>query len=80
MLETLFTIIIFILMFVWSSLIFILANIDRIFKEDDSMDKNVIKVKADKDGKYFITLYGTRYQIVLEETKPATKPAKADKE
>ncbi len=44
------------------------------------MDKNVIKVKPDKDGKIFITLYGTRYQIVVEDTKPATKPAKADKE
>lgn len=44
------------------------------------MDKNVIMVKPDKDGKIFITLYGTRYQILIEDTKPATKPAKADKE
>lgn len=39
---------------------------------------NIIEVIPDKDGKIFITLYGTRYQIVVKE-KPATKPAKADK-
>ena len=42
------------------------------------MDKNVINVTPDKDGKIFITLYGTKYQIVIKE-KPVTKPAKADK-
>ena len=34
----------------------------------------VIKVKPDKDGKIFITLYGTRYQIVVDvpqEPKPS---------
>lgn len=45
------------------------------------MEKNIIKVVPDKDGKIFITLYGTRYQIVVEEqpkpaNKPANKPAK----
>lgn len=39
--------------------------------------ENVIKVIPDKDGKLFITLYGTRYEIVIE--KPATKPAKTEK-
>lgn len=42
------------------------------------MDKNIIKVTPNKDGKIFITLYGTKYQIVIEE--PKTKPTKADKE
>lgn len=32
---------------------------------------NVIKVKPDKDGKVFITLYGTRYEIVIEQPKPS---------
>lgn len=39
---------------------------------------NVIKVTPDKDGKIFITLYGTKYQIVVEE--PVKKQAKVDKE
>ena len=44
------------------------------------MNKNIIEVTPDKDGKIFITLYGTRYQIVVkEQPKPATKPAKTDK-
>ena len=37
---------------------------------------NVIEVTPNKDGKIFITLYGTKYEIVVKETK---KPAKADK-
>lgn len=37
------------------------------------MDKNVIKVVPDKDGNIFITLYGTRYQIVVEKPAKATK-------
>ncbi len=41
------------------------------------MEKNIIKVVPDKDGKIFITLYGTRYQIVVEEQP---KPAKTDKQ
>ena len=36
---------------------------------------NVIEVKPDKEGKIFITLYGTRYQIVVKEDKKATKKA-----
>lgn len=38
------------------------------------MDKNIIEVTPDKNGKIFITLYGTRYQIVVKKPKPATKP------
>ena len=38
------------------------------------MDKNTIEVVPDKEGKIFITLYGTRYQIVIKE--PKNKPAK----
>lgn len=35
---------------------------------------HVIKVKPDKDGKVFITLYGDQYEIVVE------KPKKKDSE
>ena len=30
---------------------------------------NVINVTPDKDGKVFITLYGTRYEIVVNKPK-----------
>lgn len=37
---------------------------------------NVIKVTPNSKGEIFITLYGTKYQIVVEEpTKKATKKA-----
>ena len=39
---------------------------------------NVIKVTPNKDGKIFITLYGTKYEIVIE--KPAKTETKAEKE
>ena len=32
---------------------------------------HVIKVKPDKDGKVFITLYGDQYEIVVEKAKPS---------
>lgn len=32
---------------------------------------NVIKVKPDKDGRLFIILYGTKYEIIVEKEKPA---------
>ena len=34
---------------------------------------NVIKVTPDKDGKIFITLYGTKYEIIVEKPKPSKK-------
>lgn len=34
---------------------------------------NIIEVTPNKDGKLFITLYGTKYQIVVKEPKPAKK-------
>ena len=37
---------------------------------------NVIEVTPDKNGDVFITLYGTKYQIVVKEPKPE-KPKKA---
>lgn len=37
------------------------------------MEKNVIEVVPDKEGKIFITLYGTRYQIVVKE-QPKPQP------
>lgn len=36
--------------------------------------ENVIKVKPNKDGKIFITLYGTKYEIVIE--KPTVEKKK----
>lgn len=80
MLNTIISILVLIVMGVFSSIVFILANIDQIIKEDANMDKNIIEVTPDKDGKIFITLYGTRYQIVVkEQPKTVTKPAKTDK-
>ena len=35
----------------------------------------VIKVKPNEKGEIFITLFGTKYQIVVEET-PKAKPKK----
>lgn len=40
------------------------------------MVKNIIEVTPDSEGKLFIKLYGTRYQIVVKEQKPAKKTAK----
>ena len=38
---------------------------------------NVIKVVPNKDGKLFITLYGTKYEIVVEQPNEVEeKPAK----
>ncbi len=37
---------------------------------------NIIEVTPNKDGKIFITLYGTKYEIVIKEPK---KPAKKEK-
>ena len=37
---------------------------------------NVIEVTPDRNGDVFITLFGTRYQIVIKESKP-DKPKKA---
>lgn len=41
---------------------------------------NVIEVTPNKDGKIFIKLYGTTYQIVIKPAKTEQKPAKKDKE
>lgn len=77
MLNTILSIIIFLIVLAWASIMFFLANIDRLLKEDTNMT-NVIKVKPNKDGKIFITLYGTKYEIVVEEEKPVKKPAKTE--
>lgn len=34
---------------------------------------NIIEVTPDKDGKVFITLYGTKYQIIIKKPKPSKK-------
>lgn len=33
---------------------------------------NVIKVKPNEKGEIFITLYGTKYQIVIEKANKST--------
>lgn len=35
------------------------------------MNANVIEVTPDKDGRVFITLYGTKYEIKIKEPKPS---------
>ena len=45
-------------------------------EKEDVIMENIIKVVPDKDGKLFITLYGTLYQIVVNKT--AIIPEKAD--
>lgn len=45
------------------------------------MSANVIEVTPDKDGRVFITLYGTKYEIKVKEPKVTEpKPSKKDKE
>ena len=34
---------------------------------------NVIKVTPNENGEIFITLYGTKYQIIIEKKKPIKK-------
>lgn len=65
------------LMFVCASLSFLLANLKSFTKEDNIM-ANVIEVTPNKDGKIFITLYGTKYEIVIK--KPVKVETKAEKE
>ena len=43
------------------------------------MGVNVIKVQADKEGRIFITLYGTKYEIVIDKPKREVKGIKEDK-
>ena len=38
---------------------------------------NIIKVTPNKDGKLFITLYGTKYQIIVEQPKEEKQIKKA---
>lgn len=45
-------------------------------KKEALVMNNVIKVKPNSKGEIFITLYGTKYQIVVEEpAKETTKKA-----
>ena len=37
------------------------------------MTMNVIKVEPDKNGRIFITLFGTKYEIVIEKPKKETQ-------
>ena len=43
----------------------------RFYKGGITVNAQVINVTPDKDGKIFITLYGTKYQIVVDEPKPS---------
>ena len=40
------------------------------------MLENVITVTPDKDGKIFITLFGTKYAIVIKDGKETTPKSK----
>ena len=66
MLNTIITILFFIIMLLWASVTFILANV---IKEGKAMD-NKIEVKPNKDGKYIVVLYG--HTIELVPVKPTT--------
>lgn len=66
MLELLLKIVIFILMGLWATVTFILANVE---KEDCNMETK-IEVKPNKDGKYIVVLYG--HTIELVPVKPTT--------
>lgn len=41
---------------------------------------NIIEVMPDKDGKIFITLYGTKYQIIVKKPKPTKEEPEAETE
>ena len=41
--------------------------------------ENIIRIKPDKDGKLYIKLYGTRYEIIVEKEEPEKKGEKAAK-
>lgn len=71
MLNTLMTILFFILMLIWAGSMFLLANVVK----EDNMD-NKIEVKPNKDGKYIVVLYG--HTIELVPVKP-TVSKKAEK-
>lgn len=43
------------------------------------MDKNIIKVKPNEKGEIFITLYGTKYQIIVEEDKKGASKSEPTK-
>jgi hypothetical protein len=72
MLNTLLSIVFLILMFIWASVMFILANVVK----EDCRVINKIEVKPNKDGKYIVVLYG--HTIELVPVKP-TVSKKADK-
>lgn len=39
-------------------------------------EKNVIRVKPNEKGEIFIKLYGTKYQIIVEDTVKKVKESK----
>ena len=56
---------------IWDGVSGISAN-PLYFKGGLTMNNvQVIEVTPDKNGKVFITLYGTKYQIVVKEPKPS---------
>ena len=39
------------------------------------MKNNVVRIKPDKDGRYFVKFFGTRYEIILEKEEKKKEKA-----
>lgn len=79
--EIILCILILILVIIGTIIVIILNDGIHEIKEGAYMN-NVIEIVPDKDGKLFITLYGTKYQIVVKNkpVEPVKKVVKEDKE
>lgn len=79
--EIILCILILILVTIGTIIVIILNDGIHEIKEGAYMN-NVIEIVPDKDGKLFITLYGTKYQIVVKNkpVEPVKKIIKEDKE
>ncbi len=79
--EIILCILILILVTIGTIIVIILNDGIHEIKEGAYMN-NVIEIVPDKDGKLFITLYGTKYQIVVKNkpVEPVKKVVKEDKE
>lgn len=79
--EIILCILVLILVTIGTIIVIILNDGIHEIKEGAYMN-NVIEIVPDKDGKLFITLYGTKYQIVVKNkpVEPVKKIIKEDKE
>ena len=79
--DIILCILILILVTIGTIIVIILNDGIHEIKEGAYMN-NVIEIVPDKDGKLFITLYGTKYQIVVKNkpVEPVKKVVKEDKE